>query len=102
MAYVADKPVVKSGTWSLGDLTVHRLGYGAMRLTGRDAWGPPPDKDEAIRAVRHAIDLGVDFIDTADSYGPFISELLLKEPLSPNPPNLGFAQKPARRRQGPA
>jgi aryl-alcohol dehydrogenase-like predicted oxidoreductase len=102
MAHVADKPVVKSGTWNLGDLTVHRLGYGAMRLTGRDAWGPPPDKDEAIRAVRHAIDLGVDFIDTADSYGPFISELLLKEALYPYPANLVIATKAGHTRPSPA
>jgi pyridoxine 4-dehydrogenase len=69
-----------SGTFTIGgDLTVHRLGYGAMQLTGEGVWGPPRDHDEAIRVLRRAVELGVDLIDTADSYGPFVSEQLIKE-----------------------
>lgn len=71
-----------SGTFALGgDLTIHRLGYGAMRLTGKGIWGPPADRDEAIRVLRRARELGIDFIDTADSYGPYYSEELIHEAL---------------------
>lgn len=70
-----------SGTFALGDLTVNRLGYGAMRLTGPGIWGPPADHDEAIRVLRRAVELGVTFIDTADSYGPYVSEDLIREAL---------------------
>jgi len=74
--------VSESGTFSLGgDLPVHRLGYGAMRITGEGIWGPPKDRDEAIRVLRRAADLGVTFIDTADSYGPYVSEDLIREAL---------------------
>ncbi|WP_396884499.1 aldo/keto reductase [Mycobacterium sp. SMC-8] len=66
-----------------GDLTVHRLGFGAMRLTGPGVWGPPADRDECLRVLRRAVELGVDFIDTADSYGPYISEDLIHEALHP-------------------
>ena len=62
-----------------GDLTVNRLGYGAMRITGNGIWGPPKDNDEAIRVLKRAVELGVNFIDTADSYGPYISEELIAE-----------------------
>jgi pyridoxine 4-dehydrogenase len=73
-----------SGTFSLGgDLTVHRLGFGAMRITGEGIWGLPKDHDTAIRVLRRAVELGVDFIDTADSYGPFVSEDLIREALHP-------------------
>ena len=77
-------PVNASGTFALGgDLTVHRLGFGAMRITGEGIWGPPKDHDTAIRVLRRAVELGVDFIDTADSYGPFVSEDLIREALHP-------------------
>jgi aryl-alcohol dehydrogenase-like predicted oxidoreductase len=66
-----------------GDLTVHRLGFGAMRITGTGIWGPPEDRDEALAVLRRAVELGVDFIDTADSYGPTISEELIAEALRP-------------------
>lgn len=72
-----------SGTLTLGDLTVNRLGYGAMRLTGPGVWGPPADRDEAVRVLRRAVELGVNFIDTADSYGPYIAEEIICEALHP-------------------
>jgi len=77
-------PINASGTFQLGgDLTVHRLGYGAMRITGDGIWGPPADLDAARGVLRRAVELGVDFIDTADSYGPYVSEDLIREALSP-------------------
>jgi aryl-alcohol dehydrogenase-like predicted oxidoreductase len=73
-----------SGTFSIGgDLTVNRLGFGAMRLTGPGVWGPPADPDECIGVLRRAVELGVNFIDTADSYGPYISERLIRKALHP-------------------
>ena len=73
-----------SGTFSIGgDLTINRLGFGAMRLTGEGVWGPPDDRDECIRVLRRAVDLGVNFIDTANSYGPYVSEELIREALHP-------------------
>lgn len=66
-----------------GKLTVNRLGFGAMRLTGKGVWGPPADRDECLRVLRRAVELGVDFIDTADSYGPYVSEELIREALYP-------------------
>jgi pyridoxine 4-dehydrogenase len=73
-----------SGTFSIGgDLTVNRLGFGAMRLTGQGVWGPPNDRDECIRVLRRAVELGVNFIDTANSYGPYVSEELIREALHP-------------------
>lgn len=76
--------VSASGTFSLGgDLPVTRLGFGAMRITGKGIWGPPADRDESLRVLRRAVELGVDFIDTADSYGPFVSEDLIREALHP-------------------
>ena len=73
-----------SGTFGIGgDLTVNRLGFGAMRLTGKGVWGPPDDHDECIRVLRRAVELGVNFIDTADSYGPYVSEELIREALHP-------------------
>jgi pyridoxine 4-dehydrogenase len=98
---VTTSPIAASGTISLGSFTVHRLGYGAMRLAGPDAWGPPPDADEGLRAVRRAVELGVDFIDTADSYGPFWSEQLLKKALHPYPEHLVIATKAGQTRPGP-
>ncbi|WIM93154.1 aldo/keto reductase [Actinoplanes oblitus] len=73
--------VADSGSISLGGKTVHRLGFGAMRITGTGVWGPPRDRDEAIRVLREAVRLGVTFIDTADSYGPEVSEELIREAL---------------------
>ena len=76
--------VAASGQFTLGrDLKVHRLGYGAMRLTGEGIWGPPKDPDNALAVLRRAVELGVDFIDTADSYGPYVSEELFREALYP-------------------
>jgi len=73
-----------SGTFGIGsDLTVNRLGFGAMRLTGKGVWGPPDDRDECIRVLRRAVELGVNFIDTANSYGPYVSEKLIREALHP-------------------
>lgn len=76
--------VAASGQFTLGGaLKVHRLGYGAMRLTGEGIWGPPKDPDNALAVLRRAVELGVDFIDTADSYGPYVSEELVREALYP-------------------
>jgi pyridoxine 4-dehydrogenase len=73
-----------SGTFTIGgDLTVNRLGFGAMRLTGQGVWGPPADRDECIRVLRRAVELGVNLIDTANSYGPYVSEELIREALHP-------------------
>lgn len=73
-----------SATFALGgDLTVNRLGFGAMRLTGKGVWGPPADRDECLRVLRRAVELGVNFIDTADSYGPYVSEDLIRDALHP-------------------
>lgn len=91
-----------AGTFTLGgDLTVNRLGFGAMRLTGRGVWGPPDDHDECIRVLRRAVELGVNFIDTADSYGPFDSEELIHEALHPYPEHLVIATKAGLVRTGP-
>jgi pyridoxine 4-dehydrogenase len=91
-----------SGTFTLGgDLTVNRLGYGAMRLTGKGVWGPPDDHDECIRVLRRAVELGVNFIDTADSYGPYVSEKLIREALHPYPDHLVIATKAGLLRTGP-
>ena len=79
-----DRPVAASGRFELGgDLPVTRLGYGAMRITGQGIWGPPKDVETARQVLRRAVELGVDFIDTADSYGPFVSEDLIREALHP-------------------
>ena len=84
MTTTTDRPVTASGTFDIGgDLTVHRLGYGAMRITGKGIWGPPKDEDVAVRVLRRTVELGVDFIDTADSYGPFVSEDLIHKALHP-------------------
>lgn len=84
-----------------GDLTVNRLGFGAMRLTGKGVWGPPADRDECIRVLRRAVELGVTFIDTADSYGPYVSEELIHEALYPYPDDLVIATKAGLLRTGP-
>ncbi len=84
-----------------GDLPVHRLGFGAMRITGEGIWGPPRDHGEAIRVLRRAVELGVNFIDTADSYGPHHSENLIAEALHPYPAGLVIATKGGLTRTGP-
>ena len=82
-------------------MAVHRLGFGAMQLTGEGIWGPPKDHDEAIRVLRRAVELGVTFIDTADSYGPFVAEELIREALHPYPDDLVIATKAGLTRHGP-
>jgi aryl-alcohol dehydrogenase-like predicted oxidoreductase len=90
-----------AGQVHLGDLIVNRLGYGAMRITGPGIWGPPKDHDAAIKTLRRAVELGVNFIDTADSYGPNVSEELIAEALSPYPKGLVIATKGGWERVGP-
>jgi aryl-alcohol dehydrogenase-like predicted oxidoreductase len=84
-----------------GDLSVNRLGFGAMRLTGEGIWGWPPDRDNARKVLRRAVELGVDFIDTADAYGPEVNELLIAEALHPYPSGLVIATKGGNTRPGP-
>lgn len=90
-----------SGTFTFGgDLTVNRLGFGAMRIVGQGVWGPPADRDECVRVLRRAVELGVNFIDTADSYGPYISEEIIREALYPYD-GLVIATKAGFLRTGP-
>ena len=92
----------KAGEFLIGnDLRVTRLGYGAMRITGKGIWGEPADRAEAIRVLRRAVELGVNFIDTADSYGPHVSEEIIAEALHPYPKNLVIATKGGFDRTGP-
>jgi pyridoxine 4-dehydrogenase len=94
--------VSASGTFEVGgDTRINRLGFGAMQLTGQGVWGEPRDPDEAVRVLRRAVELGVDFIDTADSYGPFVSEELIRQALHPYPENLVIATKAGLTRHGP-
>jgi pyridoxine 4-dehydrogenase len=90
-----------AGTIAIGDRSVRRLGFGAMRITGPGIWGPPEDHDEAIAVLRRAVELGVDLIDTADSYGPNVSEELIAEALHPYPDDLLIATKGGLTRTGP-
>jgi pyridoxine 4-dehydrogenase len=90
-----------TSTFSIGDLEVRRLGYGAMRITGPGIWGPPKDPDECRRVLRRVVELGVNLIDTADSYGPEVSENLIAEALHPYPEDLVIATKGGLRRTGP-
>jgi aryl-alcohol dehydrogenase-like predicted oxidoreductase len=90
-----------TGTLRLGDLTVRRLGFGAMRITGHGIWGPPPDRERAIAVLRRALELGINMIDTADSYGPEVSEELIAEALHPYPEGLVIATKGGLTRTGP-
>jgi aryl-alcohol dehydrogenase-like predicted oxidoreductase len=95
-------PAVQSGSFEIGgDLPVARLGYGSMRLTGPGIWGDPHDHDEAIRVLRRAVELGVTLIDTADSYGPYVAEELIREALHPYPDELVIATKAGLVRTGP-
>jgi len=92
----------QAGEISLGnEISVHRLGYGAMRLTGEGIWGPPKDRKAALAVLRRAVDLGVNFIDTADSYGPYVNEELIAEALFPYPAGLVIATKGGWERPGP-
>jgi aryl-alcohol dehydrogenase-like predicted oxidoreductase len=90
-----------SGTFEIAGRKVRRLGFGAMRLTGPGVWGEPADRGECIRVLRRAVELGVDLIDTADSYGPYVSEEIIKEALHPYPENLLIATKAGFVRHGP-
>src|SRR5436189_1117926 len=96
-ATAADAGTVDIG----GDITVNRLGFGAMRITGRGIWGDPPDRDEARAVLRRAVELGINFIDTADSYGPNVSEEIIAEVLHPYPDDLVIATKGGLVRPGP-
>ncbi|SCL23832.1 aldo/keto reductase [Micromonospora inyonensis] len=96
------QPAKASGRYRIGgDLPVDRLGYGAMQLTGPGVWGDPKDPAEAVRVLRRAVELGVTFIDTADSYGPFVSEMLIREALHPYADDLVIATKAGLTRSGP-
>jgi pyridoxine 4-dehydrogenase len=98
----ADLPAAQSGEFLIGgDLRIHRLGYGAMRITGKGIWGEPTDRDEAIRVLHSAVALGINFIDTADSYGPGISEEIIAQALHPYPAGLVIATKAGFERPGP-
>src|SRR3954447_2464325 len=94
-------PAHESGTFEIAGKTVHRLGFGAMRLTGPGIWGEPADRAECVRVVRRAVDLGVDLIDTADSYGPYVSEEIIREALHPYPEQVVIATKAGFVRTGP-
>ena len=102
-SHATSRPLAAAaGSITLGDdLTVNRMGFGAMRLTGKGIWGPPADRQEAVRVLRRAIELGVDFIDTADSYGPAVSEEIIAEALHPYPEGLVIATKAGLERPGP-
>jgi len=90
-----------AGTVTIGERAVHRLGFGAMRITGPGVWGPPEDRAEAIRVLQRAVELGITFIDTANSYGPHVSEELIAEALFPYPTGLMVATKGGFDRPGP-
>jgi pyridoxine 4-dehydrogenase len=95
-------PAAQAGEFRIGgNLPVHRLGFGAMRITGKGIWGEPPNRDEAIRVLRRAVELGINFIDTADSYGPEVSERIIAEALYPYPMDLVIATKAGLVRPGP-
>jgi pyridoxine 4-dehydrogenase len=96
------QPAKASGEFSIGGkLPVTRLGYGTMQLTGPGVWGHPKDPEEAVRVLRRAVDLGVNFLDTADSYGPVVAEQFIKTALHPYPADLVIATKAGLSRQGP-
>ncbi len=101
-ASVKTRLAARSGTFAIGgDLSVHRLGYGAMQLTGPGVWGEPADRAQAIAVLRRAVELGINLIDTADSYGPYVSEELIREALHPYPRGLVIATKAGLTRPGP-
>jgi aryl-alcohol dehydrogenase-like predicted oxidoreductase len=99
---MAQALAANSGTFAIGgDLTVNRLGFGSMQLTGRGVWGDPKDPEEAVRVLRRAVELGINLIDTADSYGPVVAEQLIHRALHPYPDSLVIATKAGLTRQGP-
>jgi len=99
---IGERPAAKSGEFLIGnDLRVNRLGFGAMRITGKGVWGPPADRTEAIKVLQRAVELGVNFIDTADSYGPHVSEEIIAEALHPYSAGLVIATKGGFDRSGP-
>lgn len=97
----AKMPAAAAGTFQLGDMTVNRMGFGAMRVTGDGIWGPPKDHQNALAVLRRAVELGVNLIDTADSYGPNVSEELIAEALYPYPAGVIIATKGGMARSGP-
>ena len=102
MQHTTQRPAEASGTLTIGgDLKVYRMGFGAMRLTGEGIWGQPADKQEAIAVLKRALELGINLIDTADSYGPEVSEELISEALYPYPQDLVIATKGGLLRTGP-
>jgi pyridoxine 4-dehydrogenase len=102
MQHTTQQPARASGTFLIGgDLTVYRLGFGTMRLTGSGIWGRPTDKQEALAVLRHVLDLGLNLLDTADSYGPEVAESLIAEALYPYPKDLVIATKGGLLRTGP-
>ncbi len=99
---MADGIAASSGTFKIGgELEVNRLGFGAMQLTGHGVWGEPSDPDECVRVLKRSVELGINLIDTADSYGPVVSERLIKQALHPYPADLTIATKVGLTRQGP-
>ncbi len=102
MTTISDGPRSYGGEITIGgDLTVRRMGFGAMRITGKGVWGPPPDRAAAVKLVRHVVESGVNFIDTADSYGPYVSEEIIAEALAPYPAGVVIATKAGLVRTGP-
>ena len=100
---LTNQPAARSGVFAIGgDLPVHRLGFGAMRLTGKGIWGEPSDPQECIAVLRRAVELGITLIDTADSYGPNVSERFIAEALHPYPNDLVIATKAGFQRPGPS
>jgi aryl-alcohol dehydrogenase-like predicted oxidoreductase len=97
----ASPPALAAGTVQLGDLAVHRMGFGAMRLCGPSVWGPPKDRAAAHAVLRRAVELGIDFLDTADSYGPEVDETLIAEALHPYPAGLIIGTKGGLLRPSP-
>src|SRR5215208_1783980 len=102
MSYLTKgQPVAASGELTLGDLMVRRLGFGAMRITGQGIWGEPANRPEALAVVKRSLELGVNLIDTADAYGPNVSEEIIAEALYPYPEDLTIATKGGLLRDGP-
>jgi pyridoxine 4-dehydrogenase len=95
------RTAAEAGTISIGEHSVNRVGYGAMQITGNGVWGEPPSRSDAIAVLRRAVELGVNFIDTADSYGPYVSEEIIREALHPYPEDLLIATKAGLVRTGP-
>lgn len=96
-----ESPLYETGTFEIAGKRVHRLGFGAMRLTGEGIWGPPADREESVKVVRRAVEMGVELIDTADSYGPYVSEEIIREALHPYSDEVLIATKAGLVRTGP-